>query len=155
MADIEYVETLLPSGRGIRIERLRTKQYRDANKRATEAASGNVAAYGDALAHELLLTSLRALTPAPVPLVFEKDQEGNDTTEVDLDATLDAVPAAAWQPQSYQGLITAGATELNEVLGEIVDYTGAINFVQRAVMSGRSPLGLRLTAKMRSVGVTK
>lgn len=96
----EYIETVLPSGRGVRIEALKTAEYLAAQKRAArQTGNGNDTEMALALSEELLKVSLRAYTN-PLPIVDGKDGLP------DIDAMLDAATKAnAWQPVTYEELI--------------------------------------------------
>jgi hypothetical protein len=148
MAD--YAETLLPSGRAIRIDaNLGVKEYRAAKQRAGNKGAKTGINYQDDLAHELLLTALRAITPSPVPVVMTSPAD-ESPTEFDFDATLEQVPPGAWVQCSYQSLITAGPTSLGELIKAPNDYEAACLFT-RQVVTPASPLEVLVMGKKRTV----
>lgn len=152
MAD--FYESILPSGRAIRIERLFTKEYREAQRRAgAKAVQGQPFNFNADLAHELLLSSLRGLTAAKVDLVFKQKADG-EAKELDVDATLDAVPPAAWSPMTYESLVSKGETSIYMVLKDVADYEAAALFAQQ-VVAPMSPLGAMVAGRSRMVSSTQ
>lgn len=149
MTDI--LESILPSGRGIRVERIRTGAFRAANKRAAQLGATTGMAFGNDINHELLLASLVGTTMAPLAIIFRKDEQGAETTSIDLDATLEAVSPQAWTPHNYQALITSGPTALDEVLADPADYQAAVGLVGQAVM-GSGPLAKAIGNRHRVIG---
>lgn len=147
MAD--FVETLLPSGRAIRVAKLDVKEYRAAKRRAGDKLAKNSVNYQDDLAHELLLTMMRGITPSPVPLVLTKP-EGDSSPEFDFDGTLEQIPPGLWLACDYQSLITAGPTAISSVITLPEDYDGACVFA-RQVATPLSPLEFLVAGKKRTV----
>ena len=148
----EFYEALLPSGRAIRIERLYTRDYREAMKRAGARGASSQFNYQADLAHEILLASLRALTAAPAELQFKQAEDGaapGAKGPLDIDATLDKVPPAAWVPCTYEALVTKGPASLYEQLKDVGDYEAATLFAQQ-VVAPISPLGVVVAGKMRA-----
>lgn len=146
----EFAETLLPSGRAIRIDaKLGVKEYRAAKQRAGNKAAKTGITYQDDLAHELLLTSLRAITLSPVQIVMTTPAD-DSPAEFDFDATLEQVPLGAWTQCDYQSLVTAGPTSLNELITTPADYDAACLFA-RQVVTPASPLELLVMGKRRTV----
>lgn len=144
MAD--FAETLLPSGRAIRIERLSIKDYRAAKRRAGDKDAKTGVTYQEDLGHELLLSSMRGITAEPVKLVMVTPEATSERPEpkpeMDFDKTLEAVPEATYLPCTYQSLITAGPTSLAKMFNDDVsDYEAACLFA-RQVMTPASPLDL-------------
>lgn len=147
MAD--FVETLLPSGRAIRVLKLDVKQYRDAKRRAGDKLAKNSVNYQDDLAHELLLTMMRGITPSPVQLVMTKPDD-DTSPEFDFEGTLEQVPPGTWLACDYQSLVTAGPTALSSVITLPEDYDAACIFA-RQVATPLSPLELLVAGKKRMV----
>lgn len=128
----ELVETILPSGRGFRIEKVRTKAYREATARAARALDKDAtgAEYIEGQVFQLLMASFEAVTDEPLALVFLKDGE-TVTTVPDEDAMLAQAPVMAWHKYTYLELKTAGPTHLEEVLSDPEDYEVACSLIRQ------------------------
>lgn len=145
-------ETILPSGKAIRLEQLYTKEYREAMRRAGAKGLTGVLNTESEIAHELLMGGLRAITAMPVDIVMTKvkAKDGKEIDDLDLDKTLEKVSPAAWQALTYEMLVTEGPSSLYELLKDPADYETACLFATQVIASV-SPLGRMAANKKRVV----
>lgn len=116
-----YIKTILPSGKGLWLEKLTTKQYRAVNERVANRLGDGVTQlqFTNKMAHEILLASLRGVTAEPIPQEFAEDGE------MDIDKMLDTLPETAWIMPTYEDLITEGPRNLDNLLDDAADYAVA------------------------------
>lgn len=117
-----FIKAVLPSGRGIWLEKLTTKQYRAVNERVASRLGGDATPLQmtNRMARELLLSSLRGITKDVIPI-----QMTDDGKDVDIDKMLDGTPADAWLCPTFEQLITEGPLELDTLLEDPADYMTA------------------------------
>lgn len=141
-----FIESVLPSGKGIRVEKLSTKQYRLAQNRVVERfGEGSSTKLSMSLVHEMLLCAFRGITASPLEWVEKKDGTP------DVDKMLEAVPAHAWITPTYEDLIIMdGPRSLEALLDDASDYSAATNLVQTATFANREKAGY-LAGKTRLV----
>ena len=117
-----YIESVLPSGRGIRLEKLTTKQFRQVLIKTADRSAVE-------LSHQLLLVALRAFTQ---PLEWQFSDEKK--TQVDVDKMLSTLPEEQWVKFTYEQLIANDY--IDDLLSEPTDYTAALALVNQAIGSG-------------------
>src|SRR5207245_169523 len=122
----------LPSRRAVRLESLTTRAKLKIERNVAEMK-------GDGVTDQIhtIGTCLKAYTPNPFELVFVErpvlDGSGNPvmrdgkpamapTSEVDVDATLEQIPAAAWVPVTFESLTVDGPGHVLELFPQIPDW---------------------------------
>lgn len=114
-----FIKAVLPSGRGLWLEKLDTRQYRAVNRRVATKLGSEATGFqmSDALGHEMLLASLRGVTEQPIPTILGKDGEA------DIDAMLESVADDKfWLKPTFEQLVTEGPLEIETLFGEPTDY---------------------------------
>lgn len=155
-----YTETILPSGRGIRIQKLDTKQFRAVNDRAIVKVGGiDSPLFKTALPHELLMTALKAITREPVQVKTKKvmvkasDDTEAELEEIDVDAMCDSIfdplkaadpsippttGTVSWfYPTHFDLVAIDSPTNLETLLADPRDYMVAMNLVQDITFPGK------------------
>lgn len=130
-----YIKTILPSGHGLWLEKLSTRQYRAVVERVTSklGESSTAASISTRLASEMLLAALRGVTHAVVPVVM--NEVGDD---LDVDKMLESLQESDWVRPTYENLITEGPLNINELLSDPGDYMVAEGLVHDETMGGRA-----------------
>jgi hypothetical protein len=137
-----YVKTILPSGKGLWLEKLTTKQYRAVSERVMQRVGDNVTgmAFTDKLSHELLLASLRGVTAEIIPVVMTQPSEAEIKAGLepdwDIDAMLASVPEHGWIRPTYEDLITDGPRSLDNLLDDAGDYSVAKSVAGMETLGG-------------------
>ncbi len=150
-----FYETVLPSGRAVRLDPLTTRKSLEI-ERTVAAIKGD----GVTGAIQQAASVLKAYTPTPVALKFvrrEAVKDGQkvleDTDVVDLDATLEAVPAGAWKPTVYADLVTEGPGHVLEVFSQVPDWNALEQAIRRSAGYGSVNESL-LGGKVRAVSAS-
>ena len=114
-----FIKTILPSNKGLWLEKLNTRQYRAVAERVTKKLgdTATAAQVSTLMAHEMLLASIRGVTAKPIDEI--KTADGNDT---DIDAMLASVHENDWLRPTFEQLITEGPLSLDELLCDASDY---------------------------------
>lgn len=141
-----FVKTVLPSGRGLWLEKLTTRRYRAVVERVAsrlpDESKGAIVA--TRLGFELLLASFRGVTPEILPVVMTAD--GSD---IDVDAML--TNATAWITPTFEELIiTDGTRSLEVLLDDPADYLTAEGLATNELGGGQAS-GLRGKVKREFV----
>lgn len=124
-----FAESVLPSGRGIRLEKLNTRQFKAAQSRANSADSMS-------LASELLVTSLRGITA--YVLEWKEDENHN----IDVDAMLRDLPPEQWIQPTYEELVVKdGSRSMETLLEDPTDYMAALKLVSDVTFPNRDRAG--------------
>lgn len=136
-----FMKAVLPSGRGICLEKLSTRQYRAVSDRVAsklgDAASS--AQMTSRLSHEMLLASFRAITKDVIPVKMT-EATGELPADVDVDAMLDGVAEADWVRPTFEQLVTEGPLSLETLLDEPADYLVATQVVASETLGAVSTL---------------
>lgn len=116
-----FIKTVLPSGKGLWLEKLSTRQYRVVSERVAAKVGDGVSAfqYTGKLSHELLLASLRGVTHRPI------DEKLAEDGTLDVDSMLDGLKEEDWLKPTYENLITEGPLCLDSLLEDPADYLAA------------------------------
>lgn len=142
-----YIKAVLPSGRGIWLEKLTTKQYRAASARVASRIGEDVtpALMADRLGHEMLLAAFRGVTVDILPLVPLKNEKGEDVpNQFDVDAMLSSVNDGEWIKPTWEELVIDGGSRSLEVLLEDpADYLTAQGLASNESLGGGQAAGLR------------
>lgn len=128
-----FIKAVLPSGRGLWLEKLDTRQYRAVNKRVAMKLGDGATSFqmSDCLGHEMLLASLRGVTEATIPVVLDKDEQP------DIDAMLATVAEDKfWTKPTFENLITEGPLELESLFSEPTDYLVATQLAVGETLGG-------------------
>src|SRR5437867_3755646 len=130
---MDIYESVLPSGRGVRFVRLRTKEFLSCNERVS-AKLGDTKDPGgtrqsNLFAKEIIATCLKAVTAKALEW-----KEGADG-EVDIDAMLDK---AKWQTVTYTDLATDGPLSFDVLFEELHDFTSMTSLINGAVRPTRA-----------------
>ncbi len=128
-----FIKAVLPSGRGLWLEKLSTRQYRAVNSRvATKLGDGSTQmARSEMLGHEMLLASFRGITAHVIPVVLDKEDQP------DVDAMLASVAEDKhWLKPTFENLITEGPLELTSLLDDPSDYMTAQNIAVGETFGG-------------------
>lgn len=138
-------ETILPSGRGLRVEKVTPKVFMSVMERIgmkTKATASSISV-GIKSQEEIMRTVVRAITLQPIP----EQKKTEDGAEVmDFDATLDyAKENRLWTPVTYESMLVDGATEFWSLFDDLRDYNAAQEFIDQAsgISGSRSPLALQ------------
>lgn len=141
-----FIKAVLPSGRGIWLEKLNTKQYRAVNERVATRLTGDVTPlqFTGQMARQLLLASLRGVTNEVIPV-----QMTDDGSDVDIDKMLNSVPETAWIRVTHEQLITEGPLELETLLDDPSDYMVAEQIASSETYGGANAQGSALRGKRK------
>ncbi|SRR6266542_3879536 len=135
-----YIKTVLPSGRGLCLEKLTTRQYRAVAERVASRTGDDStpASMTTRLGHEILLAAFRAVTADVLPLLLCKDDEGNDIPgDFDVDAMLGTVPDSGWIKPTFEELIILdGSRSLETLLDDPSDYLVASHVATSETLGG-------------------
>lgn len=130
-----YVKAVLPSGRGLWLEKLTTRQYRAVTERVASRLGENAtgAQVSSRLGHEMLLQAFRGVTASVLPV----QMTAGEAPEMDIDAMLAA--ADDWVRPTYEELIiTDGSRSLETLLEDPADYLVAEDIATNETLGGRS-----------------
>lgn len=132
-----FMKAVLPSGRGIHLEKLNTRQYRAVAERVSSKLGDTATAVQmtERLSHEMLLGSLRGVTKSIIPVKM-REATADLPADVDIDAMLDGVPEGEWLRPTYENLVTEGPLSLEALLDEPADYLAATQIVATETLSG-------------------
>lgn len=127
-----FIKSVLPSGRGIWLEKLTTREYRVVSERVAAKVGDGVSAmqYTSKLSHELLLASLRGITSRPIPEVYAEDGQW------DVDKMLDNLKDEDWIKPTYENLVVEGPLSLDALLDEPSDYLAATDLAASETLRG-------------------
>lgn len=125
-----FMKAVLPSGRGVCLEKLTTKQYRAVSARVASKLGDAVtpAEMSSKLSHEMLLASLRAVTKDVIPVQMTEAKDGLPPDQ-DIDAMLDSVAEQDWIRPTFEQLVTEGPLSLDDLLDDPADYLTAEQIV--------------------------
>jgi hypothetical protein len=148
MADI--YESVLPSGRGIRFNKLRTKDYLAIQERVAMKLSGLPEAVATArhtmlFMREIICTCVTAVTEKP--LAWKEDADGSP----DVDAMLNKVK---WDTVAYTDLVSAdGWKSFDKLFDELDDFHAAGELIQGAARPTKAR-ATALAGKVRQISMT-
>lgn len=142
-----FIKAVLPSGRGICLEKLTTKQYRAVNERVAAKLGDAVTGLqmSNRMAHELLLASFRGVTAESLPV-----QMMADGSDVDIDKMLDSVPEGSWIKPTFEDLIIIdGPKSLDSLLEDPSDYIAAEMIAGSETVGGANQQGSAFRGKRK------
>jgi hypothetical protein len=135
-----YIKSVLPSGRGIWLEKLTTRQYRSVTERVATrtAADATPMSMTNRLANEMLLASFRGITVEPLPIIMTEATK-DLPADIDVDAMLAAVPETSWIKPTFEDLIIKdGEKSLETLLDDPSDYIAAEGIAASETLGGQS-----------------
>lgn len=140
-----FIKAVLPSGRGICLEKLTTRQYRVVSERvASKMGDGSTPMQmTNRLSHEMLLASLRGITAEILPVqmteVTEEQAKAGVQSDIDIDKMLGDVPETSWIRPTFEDLIIIdGPRSLDILLEDPSDYLVAESLAASETFGGQT-----------------
>lgn len=164
MAQTLY-QSLLPSGRAVRVARLRTQQYLAIQQRVS-AKVGDRKDPGGGLAKsfaaiDIVATCLKEITAKPLVLKYrevpptpeelEAAPDAKPRTELDIDATLAGATKDCWVQVTYGELVKRdGEQSIDALLDEVPDFDHVVALAMGAGVTDPTK-GMNLLGKAQVI----